>query len=208
MSVFVLSCFVVCVCVLVHVHGGGMGGTDLVMLSSVSVHWMRASLFFKCVCLFELVGRCLSKEILQQLYRHIPEGGVYKLYRLMTPTYIAENARHLWTETVYISCLSQMIIFFLWVNLIEEHFSYIYNWLTNKYFCFPYGWNFYQIRGPQNPACSLTLHVILLLRLILVALHRNYSKGNDCPGWGQVMPFAVFGLLEEYFQAATYLLWW
>lgn len=164
-SVFMLSCFIVCVCVLVHVHSGGMGHTDLVMLNSVFVHWMKAGLFFKCVCLFELVRRCLSKEILQQLYRQIPEGRVYKLSRLMTQTCIAENGKHLWTETVYISCLSQMIIFFLWVNLIEEHFSYIYNWLTNKYFCFPYGWNFYQIRGPPNRACSLTLHVILWLTI-------------------------------------------
>ena len=92
-SVFTLSYLVVCGA-RTHVHGGGVGGADLVMLSSVSAHWGKAGLFFTCICLFEHVGKCLSKEILRQLYRQIPEGGVYKHSRLRTQTYTAESWKY------------------------------------------------------------------------------------------------------------------
>lgn len=54
------------------------------------------------------------------------------------------------------------------------------------------------IKDPPNQHI-LFFHLILLSQLILDEVHENYSKGNEYTGYGQVMQFAVFILLEEYF---------
>lgn len=63
------------------------------------------------------------------------------------------------------------------------------------------------IKDPPNQHI-LFFHLILLSQLILDEVYENYSKGNEYTGYGQVMQFAVFILLEEYFQASIYLFRW